>query len=153
MMFAIGSNVWPGLLKLVEECGEVVQVCGKLLGTGGSSTYFDDSDLREQLTEELADLLAAAQFVIEHNGLDAAAIEKRVAEKRRRFEDWHASVNEALLVEDLDISVRLANILQAGGCVTIKDAQALLGKPEVWTTSRKAERELRAVLAGYLEKR
>src|ERR1700722_7934464 len=81
MIFAIGSKVWPGLSKLIEECGEVVQVCGKLLGTGGASAHWDGSDLRERLTEEIADVLAAARFVILHNGLDEAAIAKRTNEK------------------------------------------------------------------------
>ena len=149
MMFAIGSKIWPGLSKLIEECGEVVQVCGKLLGTGGAQTHFDGSDLRERLTEELADVLAAAAFVIERNGLDAVAIEKRVAEKRQRFEDWHAGTAPHT-VDDLDISVRLANILQAEGCVTIKDAEVLLQKPEVWKKhGQKSERELLAVLTEW----
>lgn len=147
MTFAIGSRVWPGISKLVEECGEVVQVCGKLLGTGGERAHWDGSDLRERLTEEIADVLAAAAFVIEHNGLDAATIEKRVAEKRRRFEEWHAKTNEVRAVDDLATSVRLANILQANDCITLADAAALLQKPEVWAKSLKAKRELQALLA------
>lgn len=89
-MFAIGNKVWPGISKLVEECGEVLQVCGKLIAMGGQAGHFDGSDLRERLTEEIADLQAAVDFVIAHNGLDEAAINRRVAEKRKRFEDWHA---------------------------------------------------------------
>jgi NTP pyrophosphatase (non-canonical NTP hydrolase) len=90
LMFAIGNKVWPGISKLVEECGEVLQVCGKLIAMGGQAGHFDGSDLRERLTEEIADLQAAVDFVIAHNGLDEAAINRRVAEKRKRFEDWHA---------------------------------------------------------------
>jgi NTP pyrophosphatase (non-canonical NTP hydrolase) len=147
MTFAIGSRVWPGISKLVEECGEVVQVCGKLLGTGGERKHWDGSDLRERLSEEIADVLAAVQFVIAHNGLDPVVIAGRVSEKLQRFEEWHAGSSEPRLVDDLDTSVRLANILQAEGCVTVADAAALLDKSAVWVKSHKAERELRALLA------
>lgn len=30
--FSIGGTLWPGLSKLIEECGEVLQVGGKLIG-------------------------------------------------------------------------------------------------------------------------
>jgi hypothetical protein len=33
--FAIGSDAWPGTSKLLEEQGELVQVLGKLMATGG----------------------------------------------------------------------------------------------------------------------
>lgn len=34
--FSLGSRTWPGLSKLVEECGEVLQIAGKIMGTGGA---------------------------------------------------------------------------------------------------------------------
>lgn len=70
--YSIGSDLWPGLSKLVEECGEVVQVVGKLIATGGDASHWDGTDLRERLTEELADLMAAVVFVSEANGLPMA---------------------------------------------------------------------------------
>ncbi len=33
--FSIGSDIWPGISKLIEEAAEVGQVCGKLIGSGG----------------------------------------------------------------------------------------------------------------------
>jgi NTP pyrophosphatase (non-canonical NTP hydrolase) len=68
--YAIGSETWPGLSKLVEECGEVLQVAGKLMGTGGQVEHWDGTDLRERMTEELADLLAAIDFLQYMNDLD-----------------------------------------------------------------------------------
>lgn len=87
--FAIGSRIWPGLSKLIEEAGEVSQVCGKLLGTGGVAKHWDGSDLRSRLEEELSDLLAACMFVVEANGLDLNAITARHWEKLQRFRQWH----------------------------------------------------------------
>jgi NTP pyrophosphatase (non-canonical NTP hydrolase) len=90
-MFAIGDKVWPGISKLIEECGEVVQVCGKLLGTGGKEVHWEGSNLRERLVEELGDLLGAIRFVAKWNKIDVWQIEHRAELKLRRFESWHAA--------------------------------------------------------------
>lgn len=88
--FAIGSVEWPGLSKLVEEAGEVMQVVGKLMANGGQRVHWDGSDLVARLTEELADLSAAIGFVIANNPtLSPLAVAARVAEKRERFQTWH----------------------------------------------------------------
>jgi len=87
--FSIGSKIWPGVSKLIEECGEVQQVCGKLMGTGGEVDHWDGTNLRQRLEEELADMFAAARFVAFRNGLDAKAIQERCAEKLALFTKWH----------------------------------------------------------------
>lgn len=87
--YGIGSDMWPGLSKLIEECGEVIQVAGKILGTGGTAAHWDGTDLRERLTEELADLGAAMAFVGDHNDLDADALTERMDTKYALFEQWH----------------------------------------------------------------
>jgi NTP pyrophosphatase (non-canonical NTP hydrolase) len=87
--YSIGSDVWPGLSKLIEECGEVIQVAGKLLGTGGNTTHWDGSDLRVRLQEELADLTAAIAFVGDFCDLDLTAVEGRIDAKYALFEQWH----------------------------------------------------------------
>jgi NTP pyrophosphatase (non-canonical NTP hydrolase) len=87
--FAIGSRTWPGLSKLVEELGEVAQVAGKLIATGGEPDHWDGTNLRTRLEDELADLEAAIAFVLEHNDLDAGRVAERRAAKLRQFGDWH----------------------------------------------------------------
>lgn len=87
--FGFGSTIWPGLSKLMEECGEVVQVGGKLMGTGGEEQHWEGSNLRERMEEELGDLTAAVAFVIDHQGLDFNKIEERARAKRALFEEWH----------------------------------------------------------------
>ena len=87
--YSIGSNHWTGLSKLIEESGEVSQVCGKILGTGGEEAHWDGTNLRTRLEEELADLMAACLFVIQHNRLDEDKIGERVAKKFLTFEKWH----------------------------------------------------------------
>lgn len=89
--FSIGSSVWPGISKLIEECGEVTQVAGKLMGSKGDPAHWDGSDLKKRLESELGDLLAAVSFVETHCRLDLVAISDRRKEKRALFEQWHAA--------------------------------------------------------------
>lgn len=86
--FDLGSDRWPGLGKLVEEAGEVVQVCGKIMGAEARDVHWDGSNLRVRLTEELADLAAAVRFVIKRNALAAAAWRERVVEKEGQYDRW-----------------------------------------------------------------
>ena len=87
--FAIGSGTWPGISKLVEELGEVAQVAGKLIATGGEPRHWDGTDLRTRLEDELADLEAAIAFVMQRNELDADRIVERRETKLRLFNAWH----------------------------------------------------------------
>lgn len=87
--FSIGSSVWPGVSKLAEEAGEVLQVVGKLMGTGGAHEHWDGTNLHARLADELADLSAAIAFVIDKCDLPSEQIEARAQEKRATFERWH----------------------------------------------------------------
>ena len=87
--FAIGADIWPGLSKLLEEAGEVVQIGGKLMGTAGKHAHWDGSDLRDRLTEELADLTAAVEFFIAHNPIDRDEVTARAATKLATYNRWH----------------------------------------------------------------
>lgn len=91
-MFAIGSDTWPGLSKITEEAGEVLQVVGKLVGAGGEIMHWDGSNLLERLIEEIGDVLAACEFVISVNKIDINLIEKRRKEKLALFFKWHNEI-------------------------------------------------------------
>jgi NTP pyrophosphatase (non-canonical NTP hydrolase) len=94
-IFSIGSTRWAGISKLVEEAGEVIQVCGKLMGTNGEVEHWDGSNLRQRLEEEIGDVLAAVDFVLEQNpGLNATGIAKRRASKLELFRQWQAGLNQ-----------------------------------------------------------
>ena len=92
--YSIGSRVWPGLSKLIEESGEVGQVCGKVIGANGKKVHFDSSDLKERLEGELGDLLAAIDFVMQHNDLSNEVIQAQRLKKLDRFNRWHANAQE-----------------------------------------------------------
>lgn len=86
--YEIGSQVWPGLAKLAEEAGELVQVLAKVVGASGRDRYYDGTDLRQRLIEECGDLTAAVAFFTETNGL-GAAVDVRAREKLALFRQWH----------------------------------------------------------------
>ena len=88
--YAIGSNVWPGMSKLIEEMGELQQVLGKLIAIGGASTHWDGSNLVDRVEEEVGDVMAALTFFIEQNHLSSSAINERVMLKLDLFRTWHS---------------------------------------------------------------
>lgn len=86
--YSIGSDVWPGTGKVIEEAGELLQVLGKLIGAGGLIAHWDDTDLTQRLIDELADLRAAAAFFEDVNlGEHAAALDERREEKYARWQN------------------------------------------------------------------
>jgi hypothetical protein len=92
--YGIGSDHIPGLSKLLEEAGEVIQVGGKVMGVGTLGVHWDGSELDLRLEEEIGDLFAAAEFFTSHNHLNRQAIRKRAADKLAIFEKWHRNIQE-----------------------------------------------------------
>lgn len=88
--YSIGSDTWPGLAKVTEECAEVIQVTQKIMAAGGGVQHWYGTNLRRRLEEEIADVLAAAEFLTSENRLDRQAIADRYAEKIFRFNRWRA---------------------------------------------------------------
>jgi NTP pyrophosphatase (non-canonical NTP hydrolase) len=77
-----------GLTKLMEECGELVQVSAKLVAYPGGAHPDGNGPLRERLEDEMADVLAACEVVTDLHGLDEVRIRMRVAAKVARFIQW-----------------------------------------------------------------
>lgn len=87
--YAIGSRVWPGLAKLVEESGELQQVVGKLMAYPASPHPDGAGDLPGRLLDELSDVAVAIEYVVHANGLDHPTFFSRMREKVERFSRWH----------------------------------------------------------------
>jgi NTP pyrophosphatase (non-canonical NTP hydrolase) len=88
--YSIGSDHWNGLSKLVEELGELGQVLGKLMGSGGNTNHWS-GDLNEKLIEELGDVAAAMNFFITKN-MNEDQIERIINQadkKETLFEEWN----------------------------------------------------------------
>lgn len=88
--YAIGSPVWPGLAKLVEELGELSQVAGKIMAYPDGEHPDGNGPLEPRLEDELADVIAAASFVLRANEprLNRARTVQRIAAKVERFDAW-----------------------------------------------------------------
>lgn len=86
--YSIGSDLWPGTSKLIEEMGELGQVLGKLIALNGGTDHWDGTDLAERLDEEIADVLAAIGFFVTVNGLSWADINLRADDKKALFHRW-----------------------------------------------------------------
>jgi NTP pyrophosphatase (non-canonical NTP hydrolase) len=80
-----------GLAKLIEECGELVQVAGKKLAYFTTNDHPDGgAPLNRRLEDEIADVIAACNFVAESIGLDRPRIYDRAGRKVVQFHEWHA---------------------------------------------------------------
>lgn len=88
--FSIGSSLWPGVSKLIEEMGELGQALGKLMATFGAAEHWDGTNLDRRIEEEMADVLAAIAFVRDLNGhrLDADRIACLTEHKHTLFHQW-----------------------------------------------------------------
>lgn len=88
--YCIGSDEWNGLSKLIEELGELLQVCGKVIGSEGSCDHWS-GDLREKFIEECGDSQAALNFFIQNNfdSYEMTAINTRVFQKEAKFIEWN----------------------------------------------------------------
>lgn len=83
-----------GLAKLIEECGEVIQVAGKRLAYYTTEEHPDGkSPLNERMEDELGDLLASIYFYAEIANLDMNKIDNRLNQKIRLFHSWHKDSN------------------------------------------------------------
>lgn len=93
--FYIGAASWPGLSKVVEEGGELLQVAGKLIGSGGSTAHWS-GDLRPMLVEEIADVWAALDFFVMRNleDFECVAISRRRQSKFHQFMKWDRETKE-----------------------------------------------------------
>jgi hypothetical protein len=94
--YCIGSDEWNGLSKLIEELGELQQVCGKLIGSEGSTDHWS-GDLKEKFIEELGDVSAAMDFFVVRNfdSCDISRIEFQRSLKYDRFNTWNKEIRDA----------------------------------------------------------
>ncbi len=90
----------PGLNKLVEEMGEVLQLCGKIGAYPGGDHPDGAGQLYDRIASELGDLMAAIDFFAGHN-LTRPQLDRmraRAEIKSARFNAWHQDP-ECLLEE------------------------------------------------------
>lgn len=80
-----------GVPKLIEECGELIQVLGKKLAWWNTNEpHWDGSDLDKRIVEEMGDVMAAIDFAATKLGLDYITIARRRLAKLAVFQEWDA---------------------------------------------------------------
>lgn len=94
--YCIGSDEWNGLSKLIEELGELQQVCGKLIGSEGSVDHWS-GDLKTKFIEELGDVYGAMDYFLAKNfsGNEINQINDQSQMKYERFVQWDKDVRNA----------------------------------------------------------
>jgi len=81
-------NQWQGIFKVLEECGELSTVLGKL-GPYPDGNHPDGAgNLIDRLQDELGDVLAACTYFAQINNLDLEYIAKRKAKKEETYKGW-----------------------------------------------------------------
>lgn len=81
-------DYWRGIGKLTEECGEVLQLLGKLIPFPDGLHPDGKGNLDIRLADEIADLYAALDYFVEFNDLPKGDIRMRRKQKLDRFERW-----------------------------------------------------------------
>lgn len=77
-----------GLSKLIEECGEVLQVAGKLLQYPEGEHPDGKGDLLMRLQHEMGDTVAAMSYVCLRLDISQDAVEDHAAAKFALFRQW-----------------------------------------------------------------
>lgn len=86
-----------GLAKLIEECGELVQVAGKRLAYYSTDEHPDGGPpMTQRLEDEIADVVAACRLVTRLHGLDVGRILERTESKAALFQRWHSDAGNNL---------------------------------------------------------
>lgn len=102
MPYAIGSTCWPGLSKLIEECGEAIVAASAVLEAGASPSAAQWS----ALDEEVADVLAAIDFVAEANGRPPELVDREAVGVELELVALISSAGSLLQVAGKLIAVR-----------------------------------------------
>lgn len=77
-----------GLTKLMEECGELVQIAAKRAACS-ADMHWDGLPINSRLEDEIADVEAICAFVKEVWKLDTKRIYSRKGYKIGMFQYWH----------------------------------------------------------------
>lgn len=77
-----------GLTKLMEECGELIQILAKKLAYIDTDIHLGDNPIKHRMEDEIADVVAAITFVVEQFDLDVPYMSTRANKKIELYEKW-----------------------------------------------------------------
>lgn len=76
-----------------EECGELTQVCMKIMRKYDNIKDMENDKYRELLVEELGDVWCMIQLMIEHGVVTKKEIKDRAEVKREKLKRWSTLVD------------------------------------------------------------
>ena len=76
------------LVITMEECGELIQACSKVMRTNGRAKY------RRNLRDEIGDVMCMIEILKMSGIVTDAQIQERMADKRKKLEKWSSIFNE-----------------------------------------------------------
>lgn len=82
------KEYWKGIGKVIEECGELLQVAGKAIPFPIGEHPDGCGDVKERFIQEIADVYAALDYFVSVNKLPQVVIEERRGSKLRMFVKW-----------------------------------------------------------------
>ena len=85
------------LVITMEECGELIQACSKALRRGELFAY---SDSETELKQELADVQAMINLMVEWDVLSWTEIENGVERKRNKLKRWSKLIEPDEVIDD-----------------------------------------------------
>ena len=76
------------LVITMEECGELIQACSKVMRTKGRAKY------RRNLRDEIGDVMCMIEILKMSGIVTDEQIQERMKEKRKKLEKWSNIFNE-----------------------------------------------------------
>lgn len=70
-----------------EECGELIQVCSKIMRKYKNAGQVD-KEWRQKLLEEVGDVYCMIDLLLEHGLIDEEAVYNRSQVKREKLKKW-----------------------------------------------------------------
>jgi NTP pyrophosphatase (non-canonical NTP hydrolase) len=83
-----------GLTKLIENCGQLIQVAAKKQAYFNEDMHPDGTSLKQRLEEEIGGVLAAIDFVTLMFDLDLRKIGERNLAKLNLYHEWNVDLED-----------------------------------------------------------
>ena len=96
MMETTPINTLQQLMAITaEECGELTQVCMKILRKYDTiETALDDPKYKSKLLEEVGDVYCMIDLMLDYGLLDEDQVYQRAQVKREKLKTWSTIIND-----------------------------------------------------------
>ena len=88
------NNVQQLMAITAEECGELTQVCMKVMRKYDTVAGIESDKYRAKLVEEAGDVLCMLELIAEHGVFDWQELYNRADVKREKLKKWSTLIND-----------------------------------------------------------